>query len=166
MNRIEKELVKAGHKDLAKELLHAGKDDIDCGFSISTSDEDSIKEDAEEEHMGEIDWKQINKDIAKIEKNALKWLRKFFANARDEGHDSHGDLIGTLWVDPDNEDQMEMIGESSSEHSGEPLRTSSGTMPNTADRMIFNGVSKEGSILIQVTIDFFNVDEDDFEGYV
>ena len=105
---------------------HAQKaaEDATAGFAISTDHQDVIEENARERFgpdygdakdrarvmkVGLVDaagkitnrgWEQLNKDIRQLEENALGWLRKVFGRASDQGHDSHGDLIGGLSFDP------------------------------------------------------------------
>jgi len=55
-------------------------------------------------------WEVLNQDVMKLERNSLAWLRKKFVFARDDGHDSRGDLlVGTVWYDAGSRAQRELI---------------------------------------------------------
>lgn len=88
-----------------------------CGFAISVGDQmiQSMAHDFVEEHgvpkafkkLVEADgtitpagWEKLTRDVLKVESNALAWLRKTFLGARDDGHDTAGDLVGSLFYDP------------------------------------------------------------------
>ena len=60
-----------------------------------------------------------------LEHNTLKWLRKIFPYVRDEGHDSSGELSGTIVVDPNNSEQMSLL---SNHYSGEDLPPDGGLL--------------------------------------
>lgn len=118
-----------------------------CGFSIGTSHEDVIKQNAEEDGI-ELDWDKVNEDIQAIETQCIAWLDKQFGSARAEGHDSDGDLIGTLFVYKNLDEIKDVI------EGGEGLMTSSGTLD-----ILFDGLTYEGNI--GVTVNFFDVEMED-----
>ena len=68
---------------------------MDAGF---------VTEDGE---ITEAGWDQLMEDDQKLEQNMLGWLRDTFNNARDEGHSGDSSLVGTLWIDLSDKDQVE-----------------------------------------------------------
>lgn len=115
---------------MAKRVM--AKRERQCGFAIALSQQREIEEralekfgeDPDEEFqklsveagfvtkdgsITEAGWAQLQKDMQQAERNALAWLKKHFVGARDEGHDSHDDLIGTLYWNPRSKKQREMI---------------------------------------------------------
>jgi len=54
-------------------------------------------------------WERLNEDIRILEANSLRWLRKNFLSASDEGHGSDGTLDGTFFYDPTNLHQADLI---------------------------------------------------------
>jgi hypothetical protein len=117
----------------------ARQDEVrDCGFAIDTWGEDVIADEAMEYFLRPEDadlvgefiaagfmtdkgkitpkgWDRLTVDTEKFERSALAWLRKTFEDARDEGHDKHGALIGTVWWDPKNKKQRALIEQGSAE---------------------------------------------------
>lgn len=94
---------------------------VECGFAIMTTDQDTIEINLQEmidqgtnpelepyadfqknEQTQQKVWDILNEQIAEMERRALDWLDKNVGKARDEGHGSYGDLIGTIWVRPEN----------------------------------------------------------------
>lgn len=144
-----------------------------CGFAIGIASEEMIAEDARsfvEEHgrpkeyerfltkegaITDAGWKQLNEDIPRIERNAMAWLRKTFNSARDDGH-SGEELVGSVWYDPADERQMELI----------ELAAPGAERIDFQDtgfggfRTAFDGVSKFGSLVLGGAIVFFDVDEE------
>jgi hypothetical protein len=57
----------------------------------------------------QLGWDRLVADSMKLETNSIEWLRKTFESARDEGHDVQGDLVGEVWFDPRDPDQVEEI---------------------------------------------------------
>lgn len=147
-----------------------------CGFAIGTYDERMIEEDARafvEEHelprefekflnangtITPAGWEQINKDVSKIERNAVAWLRKTFVSARDDGHTGN-ELVGSVWYDPSNKDQMELLELASpSPGRGERIDFQDRSFGNFSSSM--DGVSRFGQTVIGGCIVFFDVDEE------
>lgn len=94
-----------------------------CGFAIYTDPQSIIEANAEDKAQefgavpglvtkdGKITnagWDQLTQDINRIEGNALGWLKKKFDGARDDGH-SGDELVGSVWYDPTNKDQFELL---------------------------------------------------------
>ena len=147
------------------------------GFAISTYDESHIEDNAEERFglrygdaadradmmsLGLVDakgkitrkgWDQINDDVRRIERNSMAWLKKKFGSARDEGHDSHEDLVGTFWFDPKKLAHAEAIDMGVGERI-DMVDTSFGDLGHTA----FNGVSHFGGLVLGGAIQFFDID--------
>jgi hypothetical protein len=101
-------------------------------------------------------WDLLNEDIRKIEGNALSWLRRKFQHARDDGHGSGGDLVGSVWFDPYNEEHAYLIELASQKGRSERIDmvdASYGDLANTA----FNGVSGFGANVLGGAIYFFDV---------
>lgn len=151
-----------------------------CGFAVQTYDQSLIEENARDKFTsrgeyaadrpilladklirgdGQITdrgWEQLNKDVQRLEINALRWLQKRFINARDEGHDKHDDLIGTLWFDPDDADQMELIelGEI------ERIDMTDGSFGNLVDD-VWMGVSDFGVCVLGGSISFYDIEREE-----
>ena len=104
-------------------------------------------------------WEQLNRDIRSIERNALRWLRKTFVDARDEGHGSDDDLIGTVWYDPNNADQMELLELASDAGRSERVDMVDASFGDFAETA-FDGVSDFGASVLGGAIVFFDVDEE------
>jgi hypothetical protein len=149
-----------------------------CGFAIYTESEHMISENARsfvEEHgpseykqflkadgtITKAGWDKLNSDTQKIELNALAWLRKTFLNARDEGHGGYEgtELIGTLFYDPDDKNQMELL-ELASPSPGRSERIDFQDTGYGNFRTAMNGVSSFGQTMLGGAIVFFDVDEE------
>lgn len=123
------------------------------GFSISTSNEDMIEQNANDSEivLDSDKWEKINSIISEIEKNALLFLENKYGKARDEGHDQYNALVGTIF--PKTIEQQKMIEDVID--TGEPLRTSSGTL-NDYDFFKSNDEELETlASLIYIDIEFF-----------
>ena len=80
----------------------------DYGWSIVTTSADVIEQNIAEmdwESLGmpiiqsvDINWDAALDEIGKLERNAFMWLERQGEAARDEGHGSVDELVGTLWV--------------------------------------------------------------------
>ena len=149
-----------------------------CGFAIYTESEMMISENAQsfvEEHglppeykkflkadgtITKAGWDKLNNDTRTIEDNALAWLRKTFLNARDEGHGGAGDeLLGTLFYDPDDKTQMELL-ELASPSPGRSERIDFQDTGFGNFRTAMDGVSSFGQTVLGGAIVFFDVDEE------
>ena len=149
-----------------------------AGFVVFTYHEDIIKDNARDrfgpvhgdaverakrmrahlvDAQGEITdrgWEQLNKDISTLERNALAWLRKTFGHASDQGHDSHGDLIGSLSFDPHSPEQAYniVIGKN------ERVDFSDTSYGNLARSGAWKGVSTFGQDVLGGHITFFDIE--------
>jgi len=134
-------------------LITEGKDVLGVvGYGIETSSEYEIEEYANEDGI-ETDsefWSKINNDISIIERNVLKYLNKT-DSARDEGHNSNDELVGTLYIS--NNKTLEMVEDSIDD---EPRMTSKGDFP-LDDSELYKGVSDVGG-LIEVSLNFYNLE--------
>lgn len=146
----------------------ANSSEKSCGFAIAVYDERIIEENAREraddgETFGGLltsdgtitdrGWAQLNDDSAKLERNALAWLRKNFVGAADQGHDSSGDLIGNLRYSARSKKQKELI-ELGVDERIDMIDGSFGDLSDTA----FNGVSDFGQAVLGGQINFFDVE--------
>ena len=143
------------------------------GFSISTYSQDLIEDNARdlfeeggtfrEEALaagmmnvdGEITvngWKTLNADVRVLDRNAMRWLKRTFNSARDEGHAAADDLVGTFWYDPSNKDQMEAIDMGIGERI-DMIDASYGDLAHTA----FDDVSDFGAWVLGGQINFMDV---------
>jgi hypothetical protein len=157
----------------------------DCGFAISTADERLIEDNARERYSKEYGdqatchtlaklelleydgtitpkgWKQLNRDTAALEKNAMQWLRNTFVWARDDGHDSHNDLVGAVGFDPKNAKHAELIDlASSSPGRSERIDMSDASYGDLA-LTVWAGVSDFGASVLDGAITFYDVDAGD-----
>lgn len=154
----------------------ARREELDGGFAISTYDERQIESNAEERfspRYGDADdrakalkaklidskgkitahgWEVLNKDVLLLEHNSMAWLKKTFVSARDEGHDSHGDLAGTFFFDPSNENQVRLVEMGENERI-DMTDGSYGDLSHT----VFKGVSSFGEALLGGRITFYDV---------
>jgi hypothetical protein len=158
--------------------------DADAGFAVGVHDQGIIESNAEDafreadpdekqiqKASGFVDnggaitkkgWDQINSDIAQIERNAMTWMRKTFKDARDEGHDSHGELVGTFWFEPTDPKQaylVELAANSGRQERIDMVDLSFGDLASTA----FDGVSDFGASVLGGQITFFDVKPEDME---
>lgn len=121
-----------------------------CGFSIETSSEDVIKQNAAETGVTDLDWDKVNEDMQIVESAMLKWLDTMFGSARDEGHGSDDSLIGTLFIYRN----LDIVKDSLD--IGEPLRTGSGTLQLPEMNLTYPE-------LIDISVDFFDLVEEKVE---
>jgi len=141
-----------------------------CGFAIYTDPQATIEAAAEDKvreygtegveafvtKAGKITqrgWDQLNQDINRIEGNAVNWLRSKFDGARDDGH-SGDELVGSIWYDPTNENQLELL-EMGVKERIDFSDTSYGGFTTALD-----GVSDFGASVLGGGIVFFECDED------
>lgn len=68
-----------------------------------------ITEDGEITNKG---WDVYTEGVIKLEHNIVAWLREKFSGASDEGHDTYGELIGSLWADLDNPEHTKYLYDS------------------------------------------------------
>ena len=107
-------------------------------------------------------WAKLNADIRQIEGNALAWLHEKFTNVRDEGHGTHGDLIGTFWFDPTDPEQahlVELAADTGRQERVDMVDASYGDLAKTA----FDGVSDFGASVLGGGVTFFDVKPEDME---
>lgn len=149
------------------------------GFAISTSDERTIEDWAHDKfgpkygekddrrnamRAGVVDregnitqkgWDILSQDAQRLERNALAWMKKKFISVRDEGHDGHGDLVGSFWYDPSNPAHAALIDLALNER----IDMTDSSYGDLADS-VWSGVSRWGSSLLTGQINFFDIDED------
>jgi len=78
------------------------QNELNYGFAII----DGFMEDADDDehpHSSTLDSEGITQAAMQIERNMLRWLKKNVGNARDEGHDSRDDLVGSVFVEKGSE---------------------------------------------------------------
>jgi len=153
----------------------------EASFSIGTYDQRLVEENAEDTfgprhgdpedrrkamRAGYVDaqgkitekgWDVLNDDISKLERNSLAWLREKFKVVRDEGHDQHDDLVGSLWFDLGDETQVGLI-ELGVHERIDMVDTSYGDLGNS----VWKGTSPFSSVLggaINFTLDQQTEDE-------
>jgi hypothetical protein len=163
------------------------KREAEAGFAIGFYDQSHIEENLRERidprygdaHLrqewakegwidakGELTYKgseRLSKDLSMMERNAMAWLTDRFRHIRVDGHDNHGDLIGSVWFDPTNEAHAYLI-ELASDPPGRGERidmadSSFGDLANTA----FDGVSNIGENVLGGQVNFFDVQSEDWE---
>ena len=128
----------------------------DYGFAISTMDENAMEDYAREDGTI-LNWNELAKDASKIEQNIMKWLNKH-GTARDEGHDSAGDLVGTFFL---TDLKLQKVIEDIIDDN-EPLTYSSGYLGNYIDNSdLFKGTSKQAEYLMP-SLDFFKDDGNNY----
>lgn len=91
-------------------------------------------------------WEVLNRDLTTLERNAMAWLRRKFFSARDDGHDSHGDLVGTVWADPRDIEQKKLLD---IVRDGSEEKIDLGDIPNG-----YKGVSEFGLSVLGGDINF------------
>ncbi len=144
-----------------------------AGFAIETWDEDLIEAAAEEATSGkgvpaqfkrfvrkdgtitEAGWEQLNKDVVRLEINALNWLKQNFQSARDEGHNSYGELAGTVWFKPSSRKQLDILEMGQNERI-DMVDSSYGDLSKT----VWKGVSDFGQNVLGGAIHIYDVEED------
>lgn len=92
-----------------------------CGFSIGMSDDNFSIQEWERETGKVVTSEKLTADAMLIESRMLEWLDYRYGSARDEGHDSDNERIGTLFV-YHNLDEIEEIADG-----GDPRCQSSGS---------------------------------------
>lgn len=108
-------------------------------------------------------WDLLNRDIDRIERNSLAWMRATFNHVRDDGHGSTDELVGSFWFDPANPEHAYLV-DLASPSPGRSERidmsdASYGDLANTA----FNEVSSFGEAVLGGQITFFAVQPEDWE---
>lgn len=107
-------------------------------------------------------WDLLNDDIDKLERNSLSWLRRKFQHARDDGHSSTDELVGSFWFDPTNPEHAYLIDlASSSPGSSERIDMSDASFGDLADTA-FDGVSDLGGNVLGGQIVFYGVKPEDW----
>jgi hypothetical protein len=142
----------------------------ECGFAIMTTSDDMIEENyrerLEEEGKEFTGWTDEDSDritnaAMQLESNAMKYLRKQFSGARDDGHDSYGDLIGAVWLVLDGSEKSKNAAQlflSAGGSSSERLRDwglHEGIYDGIADDILEHSVDVE--------INFFGIEPDEEE---
>jgi len=107
-------------------------------------------------------WDQLNDDVDRLENNSLAWLRRKFKGVRDEGHGQYDDLIGTLWFDPTNLEQANLIDLAADTGANERIDMVDSSYGDLADTA-FDGVSWFGSFVLGGHVTFFDVKPEDME---
>lgn len=106
----------------------------------------------------DMGWDLLNDDDQKMESNVFNWLRKTFSNARDEGHGSDDALVGTLWVNSDDPEQlMQLQGAESTGEDTRVLVGSSGAWSNKEDELFRQDLSEFGKVYLDADIEFFAI---------
>lgn len=143
------------------------KDEESVGFAIGVDDnliEDNLADSNSNEkellvdkglinHDGVITkkgWDVLRKDVLRLENNSVKWLKKHFNAVRDEGHDSHNDLIGSVFYDPNNTKQVDLV-ELGMDERIDMLDASYGDLANS----VWDGVSDFGGMVLGGAINFY-----------
>ena len=118
-----------------------------CGFAIDMDNDEILEENAGEDGIT-LDWDKLSEDASVIESRMLKWLDYRYGTARDEGHNSNDELVGTLFVYRNVDEISEVI-----EH-GEPMRQSSGSWSEPDN--LWEGLHYP-RLWNDITIDFFDL---------
>jgi len=142
------------------------KDNAHERFSTSYGDPDErakfiklgfIKDDDDGTISGE-GWDQLVMDIYELEGNSLAWLAKTFSYAKDDGHDSLGDLVGRFWWSPTNRSQLETL-EIGLRERIDMSDSGYGDLANS----VWKGVSDFGQSVLGGAINFEKVDSDEVD---
>ena len=129
-----------------------------CGFAIVTDSQDVIEDnfrDRRGREPSDEEWKQINKDVQTVERNAVAYLNKVLGQVRDEGH-SDDDLIGSVWCPWTNKEGLEIIWTNRDEAGHQELS-------NKESIAFFKGVSKVGLDAFDARFYFFDIESEDME---
>ena len=162
------------------------KREADAGFAIGIHDQGVIEQNAREradEDHGDPEWRDemvhlrlmtkdgditprgwdlLNRDIERLERNSLAWMRATFNHVRDEGHGSTDELIGTFWFDPTDSNQAWLVELATPEGRSERIDMNDSSFGDLAN-MAFNEVSDFGGSLLGGQIVFFDVKPEDME---
>ena len=114
--------------DVSASRKRAAADTVDYYWTINA---DASEDDANELgiNLDEIGWDAVTDAALKIEDNCLAWLEKNIGHVPSTmGHDDFG-LGGTVYVDRNNKEARELVLSALEDEGGEPMRTSSGTLP-------------------------------------
>ena len=143
---------------VARHFRNASDDEeLNCGFAIRTSPQGVIEDNFRDKHNREPtddEWDQINEDVETIERNGLKYLKRVLDNARDEGHASDGDLIGSCWAKWDDKKALEVIWEHHDDDA------SYGQLSSQEEREFYRGIKPDA---VDAELYFFNIDKDDLD---
>lgn len=144
-------------KNFFKQLNATSTEEISFGFAIHTTNEDTIRAQAEDRALELTDavWEQLNNDVGQLERNALKVLKNCGITTRDEGHGFDGDLVGTAWAGAEGKRNLNQWIETD----GEAFTTTTGKLADVykgAAVDLWQGVSEMGEQLLDVHIDFFD----------
>lgn len=147
MKKVASELIKIS------KLLIADEDHLDCGFAIRTNDEYDIKDNFKDRYDREPtkkEWREINKDTERIERNAMKHLDKVLDWARDEGHNSNDELVGSCGARWDNKKGLKFI---------ERYYEDTGELDTEEERAFFSGVDRNTPL--KAYLEIFGIDGED-----
>lgn len=182
-----KKMVRSGRlREAVNEYNIIGPEHFECGFAVAIGHEslieDNIRDRITDKHYtndksvqealkkkwvtpeGNITdkgWVQLNKDIQKIERNAVAWLSKTFSGASDQGH-GNDDLIGNVQVKHTDKKQMKKFG-GEFVNKGTYINREGGMNSSFGNRdfMAFmKGTSGLAGLGINVEIEFFDVPEE------
>jgi hypothetical protein len=152
------------------------KDEHSAGFNVHTDGQDLVEENARERfgprygdpkdraealRHGWVDkngnitregWDILVQDLRRLEDNSVSWLRSKFVSVRDEGHDSYGDLIGAIWFDLDDPEQVHQLDMGLRERV-DMSDSSYGDLAHS----VWKGVSDFGQSVLGGAINFFDV---------
>ena len=123
------------------------------GFSIQTSDQRTIEENALERgiELGDEQWETLNHDIERVEDNAMRWLEETLGEGvYPEGHDDDS-LVGSLYINLRDPKAFSMFSAYMTHE--EAWNTSSGTLPDP-----YAGTSELGALL-DVSVELFDYAE-------
>ncbi len=124
--------------------------EVTYGFAIS----DGFNEDFSDDPAS-LDQEGVTHAAMKIEQNMLRWLKENIGFARDEGHDSSDDLIGTIFVASGSEAE-EFINEGNQHKGAEPYSEGRGDLPFDS----FEGVDDQYISLFDPALSFFGGNEE------
>jgi hypothetical protein len=137
--------------------------DMGFGFSISTSSEDLVKDNAKDAGivLDDTAWQMLSNDFRLLEIGAIAELRHKGFSVRDEGH-SYDSLSGSFWPLLDSHDQM-LEGAFTFLKTicqlDEPISTSRGTWDTYfgagSQERIWKTLSSIGQRLLDVDIEFY-----------
>lgn len=131
--------------------FHDPDDYIDYWYAIITTHEDVMEEnlndliyEGELPEGTEIDWEEMTEDLLKLEWNVFQWMKKNIGRADNTGHDSYGDLVGSVTVEEGSEWHEEI----------EDLIDRQEILRETWEPEWYKGVSDLASRLVDVEIEF------------
>lgn len=140
---------------------------LSCGFAvITTTEADDVEDDAVRDKLLTKEdikkkspawrkfWDEYSENNLKVERNVEKWLKKTLESARNEGHGSDNELVGSCTFNPYKKKQLEFV-------------MSHSRQAEVADPDYETAFYKDvkSDLPMDIKIEFFDISDDAYEAW-